>query len=103
MITNLWGKLDLHCGNGHEEKMELREKRQGMFYECPCCKNSFSIKDIEKLFDKIEDVINEADENDELLDIKNLEIKIGQCKYKIIENDEQMKVVGVNKKAINYV
>lgn len=102
MITNLWGKLDLYCGNGHEEKMEMNEKRAGLFYECPCCRNSFSIKDIEKFIDKLEDVMQEADANDEALDIKNVTVKVGQCKYKIAENGERMKVIGVNKKAVEF-
>lgn len=100
MITNLWGKMDLYCGNVHEEKMELKDKPKGMFYECPICKNSFSLKDIEKFFDKIEDIEREADLNDEMMDITNTTIKVGHCQYRIAENDKTMKVVGVNKKAI---
>lgn len=101
MISNMWGKLDLYCNNGHEEKMDIKQKTAGLFYECPCCRNSFSIKDIEKMLDKIEDAIQEADLNNEVLDIKNLTIKIGNCHYKIVENGDRMKVFGLNKKAVS--
>lgn len=102
MITNLWGKLELYCSNEHCEKMKLVEKRTGIFYECPVCKNSFSLKDIEKLFDKLEDVEREAELNDELLDVKNMTLKIGYCQYKILENGEKIVVSGVNRKALVY-
>lgn len=102
MITNLWGRLDLYCNNGHENKMELKEKRAGLFYECPCCQNSFSMKNIEKMLDKIDTIVNEAEKDDEILDIKNLSFKVGDCNYKILENGERMKVVGLNRKAIEY-
>lgn len=103
MITNLWGRLDLFCNNGHDEsKMELKEKRAGLFYECPHCSNSFSMMQIEKMLDKIEAIINEANESDELLDIKNLSFKVGECNYKILENEERMKIIGTNKKSIGY-
>ena len=103
MISNLWGRLDLCCNNGHEEtKMELKEKRAGLFYECSCCTNSFSMSNIEKMLDKIDAIVNEAEISDEMLDIKNLSFKVGDCNYKIVENEERMKVIGTNKKAIGY-
>lgn len=102
MITNLWGKLELYCGNGHEEKMELKEKRAGIFYECPVCQNSFSLKDVEKLFEKIEEVETQADLNDEFLDIKNMSLVVGHCRYKILDNGDKVKISGINKKALVY-
>lgn len=101
MISNSWGKLELYCGNGHEEKMELKQKTSGIFYECPCCRNSFSMSNIEKFLDKIEDIVNEAEMNDEMLDVNHMEVKVGFCQYKIKENsEERMRVVGVNKKSL---
>lgn len=102
MITQLWGKIELYCEKDIECKMELNHKKQGIFYECPCCGNSFSLKDIEKLIDKIDDIERDADLKDETLDIKNIKIKIGHCRYKIIDNDDKLKIVGLNTKAVTY-
>lgn len=102
MISNTWGKLDLYCGAGHTEKMELKQKRAGIFYECPLCKNSFSMNDIEKFLDKLENIQIEAELNDELLDIKNIKLKVGMCRYQILENNDRIKVMGINEKAVNY-
>lgn len=102
MIFNIWDKTDLYCGNNHNEeiKMELTEKRGGLFYTCPFCSNSFSTKDVEKIFSKIEDVICKAARKNELIDIKNLTFKIDACNYKIIENSERIKIQGTNKRSL---
>lgn len=98
MISNFWGKLDLCCGNEHEEEviMQLKEKRGDAVYQCPHCKNFFSSKDVEKMLDKIEKIIMEAEEEGEMLDIKNLSFTVGKCKYKILENEKRLKIKGVN-------
>ena len=98
MISNSWGKLDLCCGNNHEEEvlMQIQTKRGDAVYQCPCCKNFFSSKDVEKMLDKIEKIIMEAEEEGEMLDVKNLSFSVGKCKYKILENEKRMKIRGIN-------
>lgn len=101
MISNLWGRLDLYCGNNHEEAflMQIQEKRGDVIYQCPHCKNFFKSKDVEKMLDKIERIIVESEENDEFLDIKNLSFSVGRCKYKILDDGNRLKVKGVNANA----
>ena len=102
MISNVWEKLELYCGNGHEEKavaMEINQKRSGVVYACPCCENFLTVKDVEKMLDRVADVINSADAENEMLDIKNLSFRVGQCDYRVIDNGAKMKVMGNNRKA----
>ena len=98
MISNMWGKLDLYCGHVHEKEalMQLQTKRGNIIYQCPYCKNYFSGKDIEKMLDKIEKIIMEAEEDGEMINIKNLSFSVGKCKYKILDNETRLKVKGEN-------
>lgn len=102
MIYNVWGKLEMYCGNEHDSSifMEIEQKRSGITYSCPYCKNHFTIKDIEKMLDKVEAIINDAEEENEVLDIKNLSFRVGECKYKVLENGSKLKITGVNERAI---
>ena len=98
MISNSWGRLDLYCGNNHEEEvmMQIREKRGDAIYQCPHCKNFFSSKDVEKMLDKIEKIVSDAEKEGESLDIKNLPFTVGKCKYKVLEDEKRLKIKGVN-------
>ncbi len=49
------------------------------------------------MFDKIGDIVIEAERNNEVLDIKNLSFSVGKCNYKVLENGERMKIIGINK------
>lgn len=102
MISNIWDKTDLYCGNNHEQevKMEIAEKRGALLYTCPFCTNSFSIKDVERIFAEIEKVIFKAEEKNESIDIKNLTFKIDSCNYKILENNDRIKIQGINKRSL---
>ena len=102
MITGIWGKLELYCGNHHSDPtiMELQQKKSDVVYSCACCNNEFSTHDVEKMFDKLSDIIKSSDAEDELLDITNLTFSVGRCKYKVLENDDKVKISGVNLKAL---
>ena len=102
MISGIWGRLELYCGNHHTEPriMELQQKKDDVIYSCSCCQNEFSTHDIEKMLDKLSDIIKASDAEDEALDITNLQFSVGRCKYKVLENDEKVKILGVNLRAL---
>ena len=103
MITNMWGKMDLYCGNCYPEKegkMNLQQKPSGVAYTCPFCKNTFSLKDIEKMFDKLGHLMIAAEKEDELLDIKNISFSIGKCSYKVLDHGERLKITGINARSM---
>lgn len=102
MISGIWGRLELYCGNHHAEPslMTLQQKKNDVVYGCSCCQNEFSTHDVEKMLDKLSNIIKESDAENEVLDVTNLSFTVGRCKYKVLENDDKIKISGVNLKAL---
>ena len=102
MISGIWGRLELYCGNYHTEPslMTLQQKKSDVVYCCACCKNEFSTQDVEKMLDKLSDIINTSDSENEMLDVTNLKFTVGKCKYQVLENDEKVKISGINIRAL---
>lgn len=111
MITSLWNKTEIYCAH-HDELclMDLNNSRGVIHYAChesfpenkkdsSClCKNTLSLKDFEKMLDRISEIMLQAELNNEVLNLENVKFSIGQYEYKIFKHDEQIKIAVKNKR-----
>lgn len=90
MIKNLWNLTKLNCGNGHEEliPMELQPKGKELIYKCPHCKNYITVKEFEKIINKISKMIFDAEMNNEMANFSNYKWTEKGIKIQIIEHED---------------
>ena len=116
MVLNTWNDVKLICGNHGEDctcEMTLREGATGKspFYVCPryvsifsgmggkSCSNNLSIKDYEKMLEKIMD--DKYGEFGNELSAKGMRFTIKNIDFRVLEdNKEGIKVLVLNRKAI---
>lgn len=78
MIKNLWQKVRIFCGNGHDEPIEMVLNNFGKtpFYSCPnyyeknraenerACANRINLDDYEGIVMKLSDILSESSVSD---------------------------------------
>lgn len=103
MVSGVWRKTTFYCGNEHEEltEMPLIQKGRVLYYGCPCCKNILSVNDAEKVINYLSDLLYEADLNCEKLNLTNHKWKRKTTTYKILEHNDFVKVMVLNKGELN--
>ena len=107
MITSLWNKIELHCDEHGDDLpiMDLELKRGQVYYVCTdnmCdkksgemsrCTRAIPLKEFEKFMEKITALLDEAELNNEIINLKHHEFHIGKIKYRIFDhNDDKIKV-----------
>lgn len=103
IVSGIWKKTTFYCDNGHEEltEMPLVPKGKALYYSCPCCKNALSAFDAEKVIHYLSDLLYEADINCEKLNLTNHKWKKKTITYKILEHNDYIKILVLNKGEIN--
>ena len=118
MILNTWNKITLICGNHGDDcthQMQIKQyendKRDTVFYSCPeyksiygsnhdgrSCNNRLSIKDYERMMEKISDL---ADDGAEIIDIEGAKWTDRGIDYTVLKDDGKGYTVSVlNRKAM---
>ena len=68
MIKNLWKSTTICCDNCDEKNIEmvLQPKGKDYIYKCPKCKNYITVKEFERIINKISKMVFEAEMNNEI-------------------------------------
>ena len=110
MISNLWGNIELYCGNQHEEPqlMTLQQHGKQLCYMCPkCfkdnradnelpCTNKISANDFEKMLAYIDKILTDSAMNGDEINLTNHQWKKNKLKLRILEHDKKIKVEMLN-------
>ena len=116
MIKNIRKIIKVYCGNDHDELQELQlgDGIYQMFFACPryhienrdpnerACNNRISIDDYENMVTYISKLIEDAEMNGQVINLKNYKWTKKNIEFKIIEHTKNsIKVLMKNKVAIN--
>lgn len=119
MIKNLCDMIEIYCGNGHSELVQMYLKSgsdsgKDSFYACPkyypenrneserACNNNLTITDYLKIVNYIDKILTEAEMKDENRNLTNHQFKIGAVTCTIISHTQRkIKISILNKRAIN--
>lgn len=108
MITSLWNKIELYCGEHGDDRppMELELRKGLVYYVCSGnindsisdksrhCGKMISMKEFEKFLEKVTALLDEADLNNEIINLKHQVFHIGQIQYRVFDHDnDKIKVV----------
>lgn len=116
MIRGFWQTTTLVCGNhpGRKEVvMTLQQGPKNLFYACPKyhpenrsedenpCANRISLKEFERMLDKIFDVLEKADENGVVMNLANYTWTYRGVDFKVLSHTtKDMKVSALNRRAL---
>jgi len=116
MIRGFWQTTTLVCANhpgGEEVVMTLQQGPKNLFYACPkyhpenrsegecACANRISLKEFEKMLDRIFAVLEKADESNTVMNLTNYSWKKLMLEYKILSHTSaEMKVQVLNRKVL---
>lgn len=103
LITGMWKKIHLVCGNHSEGKylpMELNSTTQGIAYCCPNDKNVVSTYEYEKMLTHISDMLLAAEENNEYLNLKNYQWTRNEYHFRVLEHTPEQILISVTNRKI---
>jgi hypothetical protein len=108
LITGSWGNTTLVCGNHPTPpEMELETVGRNLMYVCPkcsalhrnageeACNNKISSLEYEKMLNHIAKMMADADERDEVPNLRNYRWRRNSIEYKILEHDGPKMTVSV--------
>lgn len=115
-ITGAWGNTVLVCGNHPTAKtlpvMELSAESRVLTYVCPkcnaanleedeaICKNRLTAVDYEKMLNYVASMITDADECDEVPNLKNYQWRRKTLAFKILEHNGEKMTISVLDKTL---
>lgn len=109
MVTSLWNKIEVYC-DAHSERllMHLKQHRGVIFYQCPetaaayaehkspTCKNDLPLKEFEKMLEHLESILYQAELNNEIPNLQNVQFTINRYRYTVFEHNDLIKVAVKN-------
>lgn len=118
MITNLWQKVELYCGNRHEVpvRMDIQQGPTTVFYACPkyheynrepgekACANFLYVNEYEKMLAHISAILIEADKNNEIPNLTGYKWSENGVDFEVFEHiteksKEKIKIKMFNRRA----
>lgn len=85
MIRNIWSSVKIVCAEHTDTpKMEISQKQNYIQYVCPKCSNHISVDDFEKVIQFLTKKIEEAEFNDEIVDLTNVRWTARNIKYNVL-------------------
>ena len=115
-IKNLWGRIELICGNHDTEDvvMDIKEGPSSPFYACPkyypenrtsderACVNRINMIDFEKMLDHVQDNILEMEAQGTQGNLLHQKWKYKSIEFEIIGYDPhgKIKIKMINRKAL---
>lgn len=115
MVKNIWKMIKVYCGNNHDELLELQVENgmYQLFYACPryhienrapgerACNNRISIDDYENMISTVSNLIEEAEMNNQTINLTNYKWTKKNIEFKIFEHTkDSIKIFMKNKVAI---
>lgn len=101
MIKNLWNVVKITCAN-HQNTPEMRLTNVGkrLVYVCDCeqCNNKITTDDYENAIKKISTEIEKAEQEDEIVNLKNFKWVHKNVEHKIICYKENKIVLATHNK-----
>lgn len=91
MIKNIWNSVRIVCADHTDTpEMEISPKQKYIQYVCPKCNNHISADDFEKVIQFLMKKMEEAEFNDELVDLTNVKWTARKTEYKVLcfKNDK---------------
>lgn len=113
MITNIWNDIEVYCPR-HDEliPLEIQTGSKVLFYACPkympdkreknetACRNFIYLNEYEKMINKISSMLEEAQLNNEIVDLTGEKWTDNGIDFEIFEHDKKIKVKMLNRKAL---
>lgn len=111
LITGSWSDTTLVCGNHPNAEnlpeMQLQASSHSLAYVCPkcsvlncdenepICKNRLSALEYEKMLNHVASIIADAEESDEVVNLKNYHWKKKTLSFKILRHDKGKMTISV--------
>ena len=113
MISGLWNKVRLVCGNHHDEPQNLiiLQTDKDAFYVCPkynplnrtesdrVCMNRISVQETEKILNILSDKIIEAEDQGQSLNLTHYRFETRVGRYQVLRHTpDELVISAYNKK-----
>ena len=106
-ITGFWGSVTFYCKLHPEQPMQLMSGVHGAYYGCHKelgnCKNRITLNEAEKCLQRLMNVITEASEKGDMINITNYKFTIKGIEYKVLSHDtdnDRVEISVYNKKLL---